>query len=119
MAAACLFWKFFDVQVTEGIDPLPGAVLLLIAGSVETEQADDVINIDPDFRIAFLLAFVKDQLHAKMQVHRFDIICILFVRRNGNSSNNKFSLRHDAVYREKTTPKDTTLSVVFAVLTKH
>ena len=44
------------------------------------KQADDIIDIDPNLGIAFLLALVKNQLHSKMQVDRFDIIDIFLIR---------------------------------------
>ena len=44
------------------------------------QQPDDLVNVDPDLTEAFLLAFVKYQLHPKMQMDRFNIVGILPVR---------------------------------------
>ena len=43
------------------------------------EQTDDIIDIDPNLRIALLLAFIKDQLHTKMQVDCLDIVDIFLI----------------------------------------
>ena len=44
------------------------------------QQPDDLVNVDPDLAEAFLLAFVKYQLHPKMQMDRFNIVGIFPVR---------------------------------------
>ena len=44
------------------------------------QQPDDLVNVDPDLAEAFLLAFVKYQLHPKVQMDRFNIVGILPVR---------------------------------------
>ena len=41
------------------------------------QQPDNLVRIDPDLRITFFLAFVKNQLDAEVQVHGFNIIDIL------------------------------------------
>ena len=43
------------------------------------QQPDDIVSTDPDLTVAFLLTFVKDQLDAKVQVDRFNVVDIFFV----------------------------------------
>ena len=71
--------KVFNIQVFKGIYPLPLPIQTLIAGPVTAQQTDNLIHINPDFAVAFLLAFVKHKLHTKMKMDRFDIVCIFLV----------------------------------------
>ena len=41
------------------------------------EQTHEAVDIDPDLGVAFLLTFVKDQLHAEVQVDGLNVIDIL------------------------------------------
>ena len=43
------------------------------------QKPHQVIYIDPDFRIAFFLAFIKHQLQTEMQMDRFNIVRIFLV----------------------------------------
>lgn len=40
------------------------------------QEPNNLVRIDPDFTVALLLAFIEDQLNAKVQMHYFDIIHI-------------------------------------------
>lgn len=44
------------------------------------QQPNNIVNIYPDLAEAFLLAFVKYQLHPKVQMDRFNIVGIFPVR---------------------------------------
>ena len=59
---------------------MPAIGGFLDAGAVGGQQPDNVVHIDPDFRVAFLLALVKDQLQPEMQMNGFNIIDIFPVR---------------------------------------
>ena len=58
---------------------MPDAIGFLQGAAMLTEQAHNVIHINPDLGIALLLTLVEHQLHPKMQVNGFDIIDILLV----------------------------------------
>ena len=58
--------KFSFVQIFKWIQPMPAIGCFFIAGPVAVEQFHDIIYVHPDLGIAFLLAFVKDQLQAEM-----------------------------------------------------
>ena len=45
-----------------------------------SEQPDNVVHVDPDVAVALLLAFVKNQLQAEVQVHGFDVVHIFLGR---------------------------------------
>ena len=63
-----------DIQILVRIHPLPAVSGFLDAAAMLGKQPHNVIHIDPDFGISRLLALVKYQLHAKMQMHGFDIV---------------------------------------------
>ena len=43
------------------------------------QQADDVVDVDPDFGITLLLALVEHQLHAKVQMDGFDVVDVFLM----------------------------------------
>ena len=77
--------KLLNIQIPVRIHPPPPGIRLPDAGSMLRQQTNNVVYIYPNFRIAFLLTFVKYQLQPKMQMHRFNVIDIFLVRVSGST----------------------------------
>ena len=47
------------------------------------QKPDNFIDVDPDLTVAFLLAFIKNQLHAEMEVDDFNVVGVFPVGISG------------------------------------
>ena len=72
-------WKWSSVQVAEGIDPFHDPLRPLDTAAVLGQEFYQRINVNPNFAAAFLLTFVKNQLHAEMQVVNFNVIGVFLI----------------------------------------
>ena len=65
----------FSIQVPVSINPLPGSVRGFDdAAPVTAQQPDDLVHVNPNLAVAFLLTLIKDQLQTEMQVNRLYVI---------------------------------------------
>ncbi len=51
--------------------------------AVSIEKTDELIAVNPDFTVSFLLRFVENKLNAEMQVRRVDIVGVFFCAVSG------------------------------------
>ncbi len=52
----------------------PGFRILYGFRPVQLQKLYNLIAVDPDFMISILLGFIKDQLHAKVQMRFFNVV---------------------------------------------